>query len=718
MAVLGKIRSKGALLVGIIGLGLFAFIAEEAFRSCESTRNESRQQVGEILGKKVNVQEFQALIDEYSEVIKVTQGRENLSEEELNHVKDQIWNNLVQNGLIEAECEKIGLTVTDQEMANVLAAGTHPALRQTPFVNQQTGLFDVNQLKKFIEEYKKSGSMSASNPQVYEQMKAIYNYWTYTEKALRQQLLADKYQSLLASAFISNPISAKSSYDASVKEKNIQLASLAYSSINDKDVKISDSDIKAKYDEMKEMFLQPMETRDIKYVSVKVEASPEDRAALNKEITAATDSLRNSSNVGEVIRKSNSLMAYVGLPVSEKALPRDIKSMIDSMAVGQTVGPKENKMDNTINVVRLLSKVQAPDSIEFRQIQVGGESIDQAREKADSIYKALQGGADFEVIAKKYGQEGKKTWLTSAMYEGGQAIEGDNLKYLKTLTTSGVNELKNVELATGNIIVQVTDRRNNIAKYDVAVIKRTIDFSKDTYSAAYNKFSQFVSEVGSDFNALADKAKKHGYTVEERKNISSADHNIIGLRATRDAMKWLFDAKQGDVSPLYECGNNDNLLVIALNGIHKEGYRSEKDTEVEALVKAEVLKDKKFEMLAKKLDGVKSIDQAKAKGAQVTDVNQITFNSPVFVAATGTAESALSGAVAATKNGQFSAKPVKGNAGAYVFKVVGENTNNSQKFDEKTEEQKLARQAMQGASRFMSELYQKAKIVDKRYLFF
>ena len=74
MAALGKIRSKGALLMGIIGLGLFAFIAEEAFRSCESTRNNERQQVGEVLGEKISVNDFQKLFDEYSEVVKMQQG--------------------------------------------------------------------------------------------------------------------------------------------------------------------------------------------------------------------------------------------------------------------------------------------------------------------------------------------------------------------------------------------------------------------------------------------------------------------------------------------------------------------------------------------------------------------------------------------------------------------------------------------------------------------
>ena len=101
MAAIGKIRSWGTVLIVVIGLALFAFIAEEFVRSTETMRNDSRQQIGEVMGKKISVHEFQALLDEYQEVIKMTQGRENLTEEELNQVKDMVWNTYVQNTIID-----------------------------------------------------------------------------------------------------------------------------------------------------------------------------------------------------------------------------------------------------------------------------------------------------------------------------------------------------------------------------------------------------------------------------------------------------------------------------------------------------------------------------------------------------------------------------------------------------------------------------------------
>lgn len=713
MAALGKIRKRGMILISIIGLGLFAFIAEEGFRSCEASRNDQRQQVGKVLGEKVNVQDFQKLIDEYTEVIKMQQGVDNLNEMQMNQVKDMVWQTYIQTKVVEDEAKKIGLTVTDAELQNILAEGTNPMLMQTPFVNRQTGRFDVNSLKKFIADYK---TQQTANPQMAAQYQTLYKYWTFIERTLRQQILAQKYQSLLAGCILSNPVEAKLSYKEENEESSIQLATFAYSTIDDSKIKVQDADLKAKYDELKERFKQNVESRDIKYVTVRVEPSPADRAELQQTFKKYTTDLAAASEPANIVRKSTSLVNYLGIPVAKTAFPNDIADKLDSMAVGQTYGPFETKMDNSMNVVKLISKQLLPDSVQYRQIQVIGKTPAEAQKRADSIYTALNAGATFETIAKKYGQTGEKVWMTTAQYQNAPSLDADTKTYIGTLNNAGVNELKNIKLGQGNLIVQVVDRRAMINKYTAAVIKKTIDFSKDTYSKAYNKFSSFVS-ANQTPESIQKNAKSSGYTVQDAKDITTSTHTLVGINATREAMKWLFDAKEGENSPMYECGNNDQLLLVVLDKIHPKGYRSYDDPQVKEFLKAEVLRDKKAEQLMAKAKDVKNIAAAQAKGAKVDAVNQITFAAPVFVMSVGASEPALSGAVAATAKGKFSSRPVKGNAGVYVFEVTG-RTMRPGKFDAKTEEQKTRQKALQYAGNFMNELILKANIEDNRYLFF
>lgn len=700
--------------MSIIGLGLFAFIAEEAVRSCESTKNNERQQIAEVLGEKITYQEFQEMVDQYSDVIKMTQGKENLNEDELNQVRDMVWNQYIQSSLIAEEAKELGLKVTDDEIRNILNEGTNPMLTQTPFVNQQTGRFDANVLKQFLNEYKKA--QQTGGPQ-YEQMRVIYNYWQFMEKNLRQQLLAQKYQTLLAASFLSNKIEAKQAYLEENTEANIELAALPYSMVADKDIKVTEEDLKAKYNELKNRFRNYEETRDIKYVSYKVAASATDRAAINKEMASIASQLASAEDPGEVVRKSGSSIAYLGVPVLKTAFPKDIQDQLDSMAVGSTTAIKENAQDNTLNIVRLISKQELPDSVEFQAIQIGGETVDAARTRADSVLNAVKAdAAQWDALAKKYGQTGEKTWMTSKQYQFSNTMDADTKAYITAINTMAVGETRNLALNNGNVILKVTDRKGLQPKYVAAVVKKDITFSKDTYSKAFNKFSQFVSGNLTQ-DGLEKNAKKNGYVVEEQKGVSHGQHLVAGIHGSHDALKWVFEAEKGDVSPLYECGDNDNLLVLVVTNINEKGYYTLENEQVKEYVRTQVIKDKKAEKLLAKFNGVKNIAQAKAKGAKIVPVNQITFNAPAFIQVAGASEPALSGAVAATQLGKFSSHPVKGEGGVYMFQVKDKRSL-ALKYDEKSYLQRLAQRAMQMAGNFMQELYIKADIKDNRYMFF
>lgn len=719
MTALGKIRSKGILLIIIIGLGLFAFIAEEAFRSCNGIKGQNSQQIGEVLGEKIYVQDFQKLLEEYQDAMKLTMRTDNLSEDQLNQLKDQVWQQLVSERVMKEDCKKLGLTVTEDELQNVLNDGTNQLLTQTPFVNQQTGRFDVSILKQFIDAYRKAEA--SNNSQQLDQMRPAYNYWLFVEKNLRTQLLAQKYQSLLANCVLSNKVEAKMAFNEENEEAQIQLASIAYNTIKDADIKVTDEELKAKYEELKPAFRQQQETRDVKMVDVQVKASATDRAQLQKDMAGYQKQLAAAADPTQVVSKSGSMIQYIGLPVSGKAFQQypDIASKIDSMAVG-TTGVVENTKDNTYNIVRILSRTELPDSVEFRQIQVGGKTLEAARASADSIQKALAAGGDFQAIAKRYGQDSTTTWFTGAMYEQASTMSQDNRAYIEALLNGAVGSTQNIELTQGNVVIQVLNRKAMKSKAVAAVIKKEIRFSDDTYSKAYNRFSQFVTQSQASLADLQKHATKFGYTVQDLNDFATSSHTVgnVGGSGIRDAIKWIFEAKEGQVSQLFEAGKeNDHLLVLCMTKIHPQGYRPWDDAQVKEILKREVIRDKKAEMIMAKLKGVNSIAAAQAKGAKVSTVNQITFAAPAFIQATGAAEPALSGAVAATAQGKFCSAPVKGNAGVYVFQVVKKQMRPA-KYNEEQQIQMCRQRAMQYMGNFMQDLVFGAGVVDNRYLFF
>ena len=623
MATLQKIRSKGPLLVIIIGLALFAFVAGDAWKALQP--HTGKQDVGEINGEKISAQDYQNLVDEYTEVYKFSRQTNAVSDAELTQIKDEVWNTLVSSKIIEKAAAELGLKVTDAEMKAILATGSHPLLQQTPFQNPQTGTFDVDMLKKFLNEIA-TMDMSQLPQQYAEYYLSMNNYWNFIEKTLRQSLLMEKYQALISNSMISNPVAAKESYNSASSSMNLLVAAIPYTAVADSTVSVSTSDIKELYNEKKEMYKQYAETRDIKYIDIHVTASEADKAALQKEMEGYAQALAEGADPAKTVREAASQVPYSALPVSAKSLPHDIAEQLDSLSVGGQVGPFVHNHDNSINIVRLINKVSLPDSVEIRQIAAPGNDMAACEKTADSIMAALAAGADFDTIAKKYDQPATKTWITSNQYEG-QVIDESNRKFISTISNAAVGSNNKIVLdGQGVIIAQVTDRRNIIDKYEVAVIKRNIDFSKDTYGKAYNDLSSFLAgnPKAEDIEANAAQA---GYTVQTRKNVSSTEHNVVNVRSTREAMRWIFneDTELGDVSPLYECGENDHLLVIILNGVHDKGYMAWDDEQIRSFLTAKVIKDKKAAILMEKMNAAQSIaDVAKMEGAVTDTIKHIT----------------------------------------------------------------------------------------------
>lgn len=695
-----KIRSYGPLLIGVVGIALFAFIAEELVRALSSANNPETEAVGEIYGDDITFKEFNDAYNAYETYMKFASQKSNFSEDETAYMHDQVWTLVNQERMLEHEADKLGLTVTDEELQQIIENGQNPILSQSIFANQ--GVFNSAYVKQFLQQYEAADATQKEN------MRDIMTCWKFVESQVRADVLYRKYMALVGNGMLSNPVSAKANYDARMNEATVALVALPFASVKESDIQVSDADIKAKFEELKKQSNSglniPQETRSIKYITSSINYSSSDEEALRNELQQYTSQMETTKEAAVAVRDSRSKESYSGIFLPKSKLPFDVRMDIDSMKVGDVKGPYTNVGDTSINVVKLFAKQSMPDSISFTTLAISlqnGEAA--AKAQADSVMQVLKAGTPIDSVAKHLNQvSDTSTYNPEQFYDMlkmQQFSQNDSRSFINTLYNAPLSTYQLITTPMAYFVVNVTNRTSYQEKYDVAIIKRKIEPSTETRNTAYNKLSQFLAE-NKDIESIEKNAAKGGFSVRNTENMLPINHGIANLSQTDELLRWTFDqAAEGNISEITYCGDDNNtLLVVMVTKINKSGEIDMNEVGLKDYLHNEVVKDKKAEKLIAQTKSKKLEEIAKMEGAIMDTLYNVNFASPAYVQGVGNGyEPALSGAVAGSKKGALHTG-LRGNNGVYAYIVVDQTTKNAEEnpFDEKNEMTQLSIMASQG----------------------
>ena len=717
MAALGKIRSKGVFLIIIIGLGLFGFIAGDMFRSCESTNRAASNRAAVIFGDKIDKPEYAEYVDRYVKVNQMLYQRmgRQANEEEL---RDEAWALYKQYKLIEHECDELGLTVTNQEFADLMTKGESRLLQPLMalgFVDNENGKFNFQAYKEFMTQ---KGGKNGETREIYDLL------LFYEHEVLKKQLLMQKYTTLAEACILPNPYESQFAFNASNTESDVQLAYIDYSTIKDDAVQCNQSELKAKYDQLKNNFYLPAETRSVEIFYLSKQPTEADRNNLNNNMKKIAEVLRASENTDSVVRK-NKGRSY-GLYVSNKAFNSypQMKAKLDSIPVGGVAGPVVDMSmggKQVYSVVKLLGKTAKPDSIEYRSIVLIDNQNVKPEKRAtttDSIINAIKNGGDFKAIAEKYGQTGESEWKTTVSYDTYENFSSKQIELNNVLDEMNVGEVRTINPQDNAVlIIEVTSKKNTTTMYDVAVIRQELDCSEETINEIDTRFNKFLADNQTE-PALKKNAEKFGIQRMDLAELNTDKNGICYdgrnvIPHSDEALRWVFSAEKNDISNIFSCGQDNELLIaVVLMDINEKGFQTLDNPSVKQYVTALVKRDKKAEQIVASLKDVKTIEAAREKKATVMDTEHVTLGSPISSLPGN--EPALNGAIAKTQVGQFSAHPIVGNNAVYVFKVNDRRTLN---LDEQRKQQ-ISQEVMQRNRSYLSfkDIENNAEIEDNRNL--
>ena len=666
MATLQKIRNHGVALLIIVGLAMLAFILGDFLNSGSSFFNRSRENVGTIAGQDIHYTEYEAAKEQLTEVYKIESGRNDFDEEIAAQIRNQVWQMMLMDCSLRAEGKKIGMDVTADELSELcIGSNPHELIRGRRAFYDQTGNFNRDFLVRFLASLEQT-------PETEDQaanLKQAKTYWMYWEKAVRLTYLQEKYTTLLQSLVKANSLDAKYAFEARQNSVSVDYVLQHYFNVPDSLVKISGSDIKKLYALHKKEYKQTP-NRAIAYVAFDIKASEQDDADTKALMESLQEEFKTTDDVALVVN-SNSDVMYDGRDYSAETVPAEYKDF--AFAKGAKAGDvtELRYADGVYSMARIMQAgYSLPDSVKLKAIaaEEGQEDVELGWFKPEDLNKSIS-----EPAFK--GKRGER--FTVAQGLGEQTFE-------------------------------IMELGKPTPKVKLAILERSVSPSSKTYSIIYNNAKQFIVSNRTE-EAFRNAAAEAGLTVHPQFNLQKNTEKVADLKSSRPIVRWAFEAKEGQISDVFECG--DRFVVAVVTEANDGEYRSIESVRPELTVEA--TNNKKAEYLKKQLKGVTSLEEAaEITGRPIERAENLSLSSYRFSNSVGSDPAAI-GAALALEDGELS-QPIQGRSGVYVIKG-GVKTTAPGEFNAEQEKQQLtARTAYSLPYQAIALIQEEADVVDNR----
>ncbi len=700
MATLEKIRSKGTFLLIVVGLAILAFVIGDFLGSGSTYVQESHNNVAKINGQKIKAMDFMNSIEQMRKVYEMEVGQANLNDEATNQMRESVWETTVRSKVIGDEAEAMGLIVTKNELYDqILGNNISPYITTRPVFMNQDGVFDRNQLINFLSII--DGEQNTQIPA--EELQNWKNYWKFWENMIKTNRIEEKYTSLISNAIVVTPLEAKYAFEGSKTTADVVYAMKSYFAIPDSTVAVSDSEIKARYNKEKEQFRQEANA-NIEYVAFDIKPSQSDFSDVENWITKLKDEFATTSDIAGVTN-GNSDVPYSGINMTKDDVDKDFAEFAFSGKKDEVSGPIF--VNNTYKMARIVETgIFSPDSVKLRNIVLYEQTPAATQALADSIEHALLTGSDFAQLAAEHS-------LAQNAKNGGEIGWVRETEVTKEIADKAfyTSTESYFQVKDGNavIIFNVQELGEKVDKVKLAVISREVLPSSRTQADIYTEAKRFAVE-NNTLEKMESAAKEKNLNLRKANNININANRINDVNQAREVVRWAFENEAGMVSDVFECG--DKLVVAGITGVHEKGYKSMDD--VKTRLVTEIRREKKGDMLAEQMQG-KTMEQLVADNFTADTVRGVNFNS-TYAGSIGN-EPALFAQVAGAKENELS-QPIKGNMGAFVYKVISKNES-SAPYNEKEEMAMLAeRQRYMNSYLIIDALKKAADIEDFRYKYF